>query len=324
MRIVMLGTGAYAVPLLAELYASAHEVVGVFTRPETKKNKKGIICPSPVRARADQEAAKVFSPPDINMVSSHALLSNLQPDLFIVCDYGQILSPETLSLASYGGLNLHASLLPKYRGAAPIHWAIYHGESQTGNTVIQMNAGVDAGPILAQQTTQIGSTETTVDLESRLATMGSVLILETMERMTRGTLDPITQNQGEMTPAPKLQKKDGQIDWTRSAIEISNQIRAMTPWPKSFTYYCANSGLPLRIIVDNASVRPVKSLSERDNSGYPGRVLIDELDDLSVQTGDGVLAINRLQPAGKRILTAAEFLRGYRVNAGSRFANSSG
>ena len=321
MRIVMLGTGTYAVPLLSGLYASEHDVVGVFTRPEIKKNKKGIVSPSPVRSRADLEGTKVYAPQDINAASSHALLNELQPKLLIVCDYGQILSSETLLLASRGGLNLHASLLPKYRGAAPIHWAIYHGETQTGNTVIQMNAGVDAGPILAQQITPIEPAETTVELEARLATMGSELILKTIEQMAQGTLEPVSQEKQQMTRAPKLKKKDGQIDWTRSVIEIFNQIRAMEPWPKTFTHYFDRTGSPLRIIVETASVIPINSLSAPVTSEEPGQVIVAGKDDLWVQTGNGILALKKLQPAGKRLLTAAEFLRGYRVQAGDQFGS---
>ena len=319
MRIVMLGTGTYAVPLLAGLYTSGHDVVGVFTRPETKRNKKGVVPSSPVRARADLEGTKVFAPRDINAASSHELLRELKPKLLIVCDYGQILSSETLLLAADGGLNLHASLLPKYRGAAPIHWAIYHGETQTGNTVIQMNAGVDAGPILAQQITPIKPYETTVELEARLATMGSELILKTIEKMEQGTIEPILQKSQQMTRAPKLRKKDGQIDWTRSAIEISNQIRAMEPWPKTFTHYFGRSGSPLRIIVGDASVISNNSLNAPTASEEPGRVIVAENDDLWVQSGNGILALKGLQPAGKRLLTVAEFLRGYRVQAGDQF-----
>ncbi|MEC8338271.1 MAG: methionyl-tRNA formyltransferase [Planctomycetota bacterium] len=323
MRIVMLGTGTYAVPLLAGLYTSDHDVVGVFTRPETKKNKKGVSPPSPVRARADLEGTKVFSPQDINAASSHVLLRELNPELLVVCDYGQILSSETLLLAPQGGLNLHASLLPKYRGAAPIHWAIYYGDTQTGNTVIQMNAGVDAGPILAQQITPIEPSETTVELEARLATMGSELILKTIEKMAQGTIEPVLQKNQQMTRAPKLRKKDGQIDWSRSAIEICNQIRAMEPWPKTFTHYFDRSGSPLRMIVGSASVISNNSSLPTADSYEPGRVIIAENDDLWVQSGNGILAFKKLQPAGKRLLTVAEFLRGYRVQVGDQFGSLS-
>ena len=321
MRVVMLGTGTYAVPLLEGLYTSSHEVPAVVTRPERKKNKRGSLPPSPMRERADLEGTPVFAPDDINAESSHTLLKDLQPDLFMVCDYGQILSPATLSLAPRGGLNLHASLLPKYRGAAPIHWAIYHGESQTGNTVIQMNAGVDAGPIVAQQTTRIEASETTVQLEKRLAKLGSDLIVATIDQLARGELQPATQAVEKMTRAPKLQKEDGQINWNRSAEAIHNQIRAMVPWPKSFTYYLSGVGPPLRLIIEGTSVFLMEAASQSyvlATMKNPGTVLLADRDCLFVQTGDGVLQIDQLQPAGKKVMSASAFLRGYRVQSGDQ------
>ena len=322
MRIVMLGTGTYAVPLLAGLYESSHNVVAVFTRPERQRNKRGSVPPSPMRGRADHEGTAVYAPDDINTESSHTTLRDLQPDLFIVCDYGQILSPQTLALAPKGGLNLHASLLPKYRGAAPIHWAIYHGEQTTGNTVIQMNAGVDAGPIVAQQTTRIEPAETTVELEARLADLGSRLIVKTIDQLARGALQPSVQEVEEMTRAPKLQKIDGHIDWTRSAQAIYNQIRAMVPWPKSFTHHLTGEGLPLRLIIESSAVFSATMFSQLPLSAPakpPGTVLVAERDCLFIQTGEGVLRILQLQPAGKKVLSADAFLRGYRVKAGDYF-----
>ena len=319
MRIVMLGTGTYAVPLLAGLYESSHDVVAVFTRPERQKNKRWSVPPSPMRARADHEGTPVYAPDDINAESSHVMLRDLQPDLFIVCDYGQILSPQTLSLAPKGGLNLHASLLPKYRGAAPIHWAIYHGEQTTGNTVIQMNTGVDAGPIVAQQTTRIEPAETTVELEARLAELGSRLIVETIDQLARGVLQPSVQDVEEMTRAPKLQKVDGHIDWTRSAQAIHNQIRAMVPWPKSFTHHLTGAGSPLRLIIESSAAFSATMFSQLYSlapTESPGTVLVAERDCLFIQTGEGVLQVLQLQPAGKKVLSADAFLRGYRIKVG--------
>jgi methionyl-tRNA formyltransferase len=277
MRIVMLGTGTYAVPLLAGLYESSHDVVAVFTRPERQKNKRWSVPPSPMRARADHEGTPVYAPDDINAESSHVMLRDLQPDLFIVCDYGQILSPQTLSLAPKGGLNLHASLLPKYRGAAPIHWAIYHGE------------------------------------------LGSRLIVETIDQLARGVLQPSVQDVEEMTRAPKLQKVDGHIDWTRSAQAIHNQIRAMVPWPKSFTHHLTGAGSPLRLIIESSAAFSATMFSQLYSlapTESPGTVLVAERDCLFIQTGEGVLQVLQLQPAGKKVLSADAFLRGYRIKVG--------
>ena len=325
MRIVVMGTGIYAVPLLSHLYESSHEVVALFTRPERQRDSRGDILSSPMRQRADQEGTPVHAPENINSTSSHALLRQCEAELFIVCDYGQILKTETLELAPRGGFNLHASLLPKYRGAAPIHWAIYAGECETGNTVIQMTAGVDAGPIVAQQMTPIDPQETTVDLELRLAEMGGRLVVESVDALQQGTLQVCPQDLDQMTRAPKLKKADGKIDWTRSAQDIHNQIRAMVPWPKTFTHYLPCEGRALRLITQTASVitedefRGISSLPL--SAERAGTVVFAEKDYLLVQTGHDLLRILQLQPSGKRLLSAEEFLRGYRTQVGDRFGS---
>jgi len=324
MRIVMLGTGPYAVPLLSQVDESSHQVAALFTRPERQRDSVGAILPSPMRQRAEQSGTPIYAPEDINHESSHNLLTELHADLFVVCDYGQILSPSTLGLAPRGGLNLHASLLPKYRGAAPIHWAIYHGASETGNTVIQMNAGMDAGPIVAQESIAIGPEETTPELEVRLAERGSLLVLEVIEKLGRGDLQSRPQDLQAMTAAPKLKKADGHIDWNRSARAIKNQIRAMVPWPRTFTHYLPAEGRPQRVIIAKAAVLTEKELPEYSASSTPaGTVLQADRDCLLIETGQDLLQLLQLQPAGKKMLAADEFLRGYRPKVGDRFGSFS-
>ena len=324
MRIVMMGTGVYAVPLLSRLYESRYDVVALFTRPERLRNSDGEIIASPMRQRAVREGTPVYAPEDVNASASHQLLREFAPDLLIVCDYGQILKPETLKLATRGGMNLHASLLPKYRGAAPIQWAIFYGEVETGNTVIQMTAGVDAGPVVAQQVVEIEPHENAVDLELRLADLGSQLVVESVGALEQGRLGARDQDLTAMTLAPKLRKQDGKIDWSRPAEAIVNQIRAMVPWPKTFTNYLPQQGRPLRVIVHHAS-RVTREALSTSSSVFPasvlptGTVALAEKDQLIIQTGHDLLRVEQLQPSGKRTLSAEDFLRGYRVKAGDCF-----
>jgi methionyl-tRNA formyltransferase len=253
-------------------------------------------------------------------------VASYRPDLLVVCDYGQILSPEVLELARFGGINLHASLLPKYRGAAPIHWAIYHGERQTGVTVIHMTPRLDAGPAIAQRATPIGPEETAAELEPRLAELGAPAVLEAIDALEAGTARPLEQDASQATRAPRLKKEDGAVDWSRGAAAICNQVRALVPWPKTYTFWHRAGGEPLRLILER--VRAVEPGSEGGTSGAagawpvpaePGTVLVAQGDRLVVATGAGALAIEDLQPAGKRVLSAAEFLRGYPMRPGERF-----
>ena len=240
-------------------------------------------------------------------------MARLLPDLFVVADYGQILSAETLAVARLGGVNLHGSLLPKYRGAAPIHWALFHGEAETGVTVIHMTPRVDAGPTLAQRRTPIDPEENAVELELRLAALGAPLICQAIDDLAADRIQPIVQDPALATPARRLRKADGAIDWSRSAQAIKNQIRALEPWPKTFTFLHRRSAQPLRLILGRASVRA------GDGSNRPGAILHASGSELVVATGEGNLAIHELQPAAKRMLSVEEFLRGYPIGVGEHF-----
>jgi len=241
----------------------------------------------------------------------------------VVCDYGEILTPDTLAVARLGGVNLHASLLPKYRGAAPINWAIYYGERETGVTVIQMTPGLDAGPCIAQRRTPIDPDETAVDVETRLAGQGAELVCQSIADLEAGRAEPITQDARSATKAPRLKKTDGLVDWSRTARQINNQVRAMQPWPGTYTFWQRPDGEPLRLIL--ARTRVVDAEGEgaagegaAGDETTPGAVL-EAAERLVVATGCGALELVDLQPAGKRALAAAEFLRGYRVEAGQSF-----
>jgi methionyl-tRNA formyltransferase len=250
----------------------------------------------------------------------------LTPDLLVVCDYGEILRPETLATARIGGINLHGSLLPKYRGAAPVQWAILRGETETGNSVIQMTAGLDAGPCLGQQRTPIDPEEDAGQLEARLAAMGALLVCRVIDELEAGTAQPVSQDAQLASKAPRLRKEHGVIDWSRSAQEIKNQVRALRPWPRAYTFWHRAGAEPVRLTVDRVTVIPsaCAASAAHDRSGAqaaeagPGAV-IDTPGRLVVAAGEGAIEILELQPAGKRSMSAAEFLRGYRVPHGDLF-----
>jgi methionyl-tRNA formyltransferase len=240
--------------------------------------------------------------------------------LLVVCDYGEILRPETLATTRLGGINLHGSLLPKYRGAAPVQWAILRGETETGNSVIQMTPGLDAGPCLGQQHTPIDPDEDAGQLESRLAEMGAELVLRVIDELGAGTATPIEQDKRQASKAPRLKKEDGEIDWSRSAREIKNQVRALRPWPRAFTCLHRTNSEPVRLSIDRvAAAVPTARATSVPPHPAPGTILLDAPGRLLVATGDGALEILELQPASKRSMPAADFLRGHRAHLGDKF-----
>jgi methionyl-tRNA formyltransferase len=315
MRLIVIGTGPFAAPTFRALYDTPHEVLALVTQP-LRAARPGREPPaSPMRAVAAERGTPIFDPAKINTDEARAELARLNPELFIVADYGQILSAETLAIAPRGGINLHGSLLPKYRGAAPINWAIYHGDAETGVTVIQMTPRVDAGPALAQARTAIDAEENAVELETRLAALGAPLVCQTIDDLAAGRVQSLPQDPSLASPARRLQKTDGAIDWSRSAQAIKNQIRALEPWPKTYTFWRRPAGEPLRLILGRCEVRPFAG-----SASAPGTVIEAAGERLVIAAGDGALALGELQPAGKRLLSAEEFLRGYPVRAGERFA----
>ena len=313
MRIVVLGTGPFAVPSLRGLHASRHEVVGVVTRPPRGRRKPAL---SPVQQAAQELGLEVWLPETVNApeVCSRLVAANL--DLLVVCDYGEILKPTTLAVSRLGGINLHGSLLPKYRGAAPVQWAILNGEQQTGNTIIQMTPGLDAGPCLGVQRVAIDADETAGELEARLAELGAELVRRVVDQLEAGAAVPTPQDKSQATKAPRLTKDDGRIDWTRTAQQIKNQVRALQPWPRAFSYWQRAAGEPQRLIIHRVALDAATSAAE---SAAAGTVVRADAK-LLVATGDGLLRLEVLQPAGKRAMTAEEFLRGHPLQAGDRLA----
>jgi methionyl-tRNA formyltransferase len=320
MRWVVMGTGPFAVPTFEALLESPHHVLGLVTRPDRPvhdKHKQSALR-NPMREVAERSQLEIFAPESINSAEAIQRLSDWRADLFVVCDYGQILSREALALARLGGINLHGSLLPKYRGAAPIQWAIFHGETETGVSVIHMTPRLDAGPVLVQRRLAIKPDETAGQLEARLASLGPDAVLEAIGRLAEGDTSGIPQDPTHATKAPRIKKADGLIDWSRSAEQICNQIRAMDPWPRAYTFWLSSDVPPLRLILDEVAVQAETLPVE------PGTIQIADASAgvLSVACGSGSLMIHRLQPSGKRPMTAGEFLRGHPLRAGDRFGNS--
>ena len=313
MRLILMGTGPFAVPAFRELYGTYHDIVALVTSPLRAHRGKEPAPVGIVRDLAHQHTTPIFDPEDINTPEAQEHLSEFDADLMVVCDYGRILAAEILATATLGGINLHASLLPKYRGAAPINWAIYNGETKTGVTVIHMTPKVDAGPCIAQAETAIDPEETAVDLEKRLAELGAWLVLRTIDALKTGKLEPLAQNPALASKAPRLKKTDGLIDWSRPAAAIKNQIRAMEPWPKTYTFWRRQDGPPMRLILGPVTVE------NHAEGSLPGTVLEVTDNRLLIAAGMGTIAPKSIQPVGKRLMTIDEFLRGHHVQVGDRF-----
>ena len=322
MRVVFMGTGTFAEPTLEALLTRPGLVVGVATQPDREVgNRRGSTrqVGRGIKSIAQEAGLPVIQPASINAPEGVAALRDLRPDLLVVAAYGQILSPEVLSIPPLGGINVHASLLPKYRGAAPVAWAIWNGETRTGVTIIRMSAGLDAGDLLAQEVLDILPDETAGELEARLAPLGARLALEVLDQLLTGPVTGKKQDPAQVTKAPKLKKEMGLIDWTQPADRVWNQIRAMQPWPTPYTFLHRGDDPPIRVIITDAT--PIMSAMA---PGRPGELREDRSDEgepvLLVQTGEAtMLRVLAIQPAGKRAMTAAEFLRGHPVQDGHRF-----
>lgn len=315
MKLVLMGTGPFAVPTFRALAAGPHTVVQVVCRPP--RGRRGEP-PAPVRAMAEELGLPLWMPESANLPESQARLKQLGADLLVVCDYGEILKDATLGATRLGGVNLHGSLLPRHRGAAPVQWAVLNGDATTGATVIQMTPGLDAGPILGSVETVIKPEETAGELEERLSLLGARLMPGVLEGIETGMSDSEPQDKSQISKAPRLQKSDGQIDWPSPAQEIKNRVRALQPWPRTFTFYKDKKGQPQRLNVDRVALVE----DQVEGRGSPGEVLsVDGR--LVVATGDGALEILDLQPAGKRRMTAEEWLRGAPLAVGDLLAQDS-
>jgi methionyl-tRNA formyltransferase len=313
-RIIMLGTGDFALPTFEHLIETGHNVVALLTQPDRPQGRKQELIPSRIKRSAQARGIAIEQPDHVNAPADMERIRKLEPDLLVTAAYGQILSPTLLANPRLGGINLHGSILPAYRGAAPIARAIQNGEPESGVTVIQMTPRIDAGGILLIVRTPIGPDETAGELEDRLAQLGAPLVAEAIAALAAGKITILPQDRSKVTKAPKLRKEDGLIDWQRPAQSIHNLVRAMQPWPVAQTTWQPRSTTtrqPDRLIVHKTTVV--------DGQGTPGEVIEVGGDRLVVAAGDGAVSLLAIQLPGKKVFTAAEFLRGHRPQPGDQF-----
>jgi methionyl-tRNA formyltransferase len=306
MKIVYMGTPPFAVTPFHSLISAGHELVGVVTRIDKPAGRGKVLTPPAVKVAAEQAGVPVFQPKRVREPESIAAIRAMGPEVIVVAAYGQILPGDILALPKYGCINIHASLLPAYRGAAPINWAIINGETRTGITIMQMDEGMDTGAVLAQESIPIGPRDTTGTLTEKLSQIGSRLIVDTLSRIESGGLTAVPQDNSKASMAPLLKKDAGLIDWTMSAREIHDRVRGLSPWPGAFSF------------LDGAMIKVLET-EVVPGSVDPGTLTSQGKDSLAVGTGKELLRIVSLQPEGKRPMTAAEFLRGHRGAVGNKF-----
>ena len=308
LRIVFFGTPAFAVPTLERLLASPHPVVGVVTQPDRPRGRGHTVSDAPVKAVAVARGLPVAQPARLREPEAEARLRAWQPDLGVVAAYGKLIPDALLQVPRLGMINVHASLLPKYRGAAPVHRAVIAGETTTGVTIMRVIRELDAGGMFARVTRRIAEGETSVDVERDLAALGAELLVTVVDALSADGAHEEPQNDAEATYAPKLTKEEGLIDWTDSARAIHNQVRGLHPWPHAHTLVGGT-----RLIVRRTHLMPDAA------SGHsPGSVVHVSRSALHVAAGDGVVAIDEVQPEGKRAMEVRDFLAGHPLAAGMR------
>jgi len=312
MVVVFFGTPQFAVPTLRRLVDSTHSVAGVITQPDRPRGRGQKITHAPVKALALERGIPVYQPDRLKPPEVAETLRGWRADLGVVAAYGRIIPEQLLAIPRFGMINVHASLLPKYRGAAPVHRAVINGESQTGVTIMRVVKELDAGAMLAKVTRPIGPDETSDVVETALADMGAELLVTVVDQLVSGIAREEPQDDTQATYAPRLTKEEGLIDWTRSAPEIHNRIRGLYPWPHAYTFFKGTRLIVLRSAVATAGASPT----------IPGTILRVTSEAIQVATGDGELAILDVQPEGRRAMRAHDFLLGHRLATGETLSNS--
>jgi methionyl-tRNA formyltransferase len=313
MRIVFCGTPEFAVPTLRELLANAaFAVEAVVTQPDRPRGRGQHVSASPVKVVAAEAGTRIYQPESVKSDEARDFFAQIKPDAAVIIAYGQIIPRRVLEIPRLGWMNLHASLLPKYRGAAPIAWAIINGESKTGLTTMRLDPGLDTGPILLQQEIAIGSDETAPELARRMAESGAPLVAESLIKLERGEIAPIRQDSMQASYAPILTKEQGRIDWAQPAVQIYNRIRGLAPWPGAFTTFrgrlCHVWGGP------NGSSSTVGDASGQE----PGTLIVGAT--IEVICGNGTrLDLEGVQIEGRKRISAREFVNGARLGSGERF-----
>ena len=299
MRIVFMGTPEFAVPSLQALLDAGHEVAAAFTQPDKPKGRKQILTPSPVKVLAQERGIPVFQPGTLRSPDAEKLLSELAPDVIVVAAYGKILPKAILELPQYGCVNVHASLLPKYRGAAPIQWAIINGEEKAGVTTMQMAEGIDTGDMLLSESTPIGPEENAEELTARLAQLGASLLVKTLEGLQEGKIVPIPQDDAQSCYVSMLSRELSPVDWSRTAAEIHNQVRGLFPWPAAET------------VCEGKRLKLFRTKIAADQPGLAGTASVYD-GEFTVCCGNGTaLKLLEVQPENGKRMNGKDFLRGH-------------
>ena len=312
MVVVFFGTPQFAVPTLRRLVDSTHSVAGVITQPDRPRGRGQKITHAPVKALALERGIPVYQPDRLKPPEVADTLRGWRADVGVVAAYGRIIPEHLLTIPRFGMINVHASLLPKYRGAAPVHRAVINGESQTGVTIMRVVKELDAGGMFARVTRPIRPDETSDVVETALSEMGAELLVTVVDQLESGTAREEPQDDTQATYASRLTKEEGLIDWTRSASEIHNRIRGLYPWPHAYTFFNGTRLIVLRSAVANAGA----------SATIPGTILRVTPEAIYVATGDGELAMLDVQPEGRRAMRAHDFLLGHRLATGETFSNS--
>jgi methionyl-tRNA formyltransferase len=309
LRVVFFGTPAFAVPTLEALLESRHQVVGVVTQPDRPVGRGHHLTLPPAKARALASGVPVLQPDTLKDQSFVHALGAFDADIGVVAAYGKLLPRTVLAVPRFGLLNVHASVLPRYRGAAPVHRAVIAGDRETGVTIMRVVSALDAGPTLAVAGHPIGDDETSLDVERALALAGARLLVETLDRFVDPGVEERPQDDGAATYAPRLSKDEGWIDWSQSARDVHNRVRGLHPWPHAFSLMNERRVILLR-----------SSVSARSYQADPGTVVVAQGDDLTVATGAGAVNLLELQLEGRRPMGAREFMSGHPPVPGQRFS----
>jgi methionyl-tRNA formyltransferase len=305
LRIIFMGTPEFACPTLQRLIGRGENVITVVTQPDRPKGRGQKSEAPPVKTLAERHGIPVFQPMKVRTPDAVDHIQELAPDLVVVVAFGQILPQRLLEIPRFGCINVHASLLPCYRGAAPLNWCLINGESETGVTIMQMDAGLDTGDMLLTKRTPIDPDEDARSLHDRMALLGAEALTETLDLLITGKLAPVKQNEAETSYAPLLKKETGEIDWRKKPDEIKNLVRGVTPWPGAFTRL---NGLFLKVFTVRTAA----------GAGEPGTVLAAGRDGIEVASADGSVIIEELQLEGKKRLPVRDFLAGYAIPSGLR------
>ena len=310
MNIVFLGSSGFAVPALKALLRAKQRIACVVTQPDRKKGRGLHVEGTPVKQAAFEAGLQIFQPQKINTPEAIEFLKKFSPDLFVVIAYGQILEKSVLAIPKIFCINAHASVLPKYRGAAPISWAIINGEDSTGVSIMKLDESMDTGPVIRSKEINIKDDDTVISLEQRLSELAAELVIDSLTLIDENRYQLIPQDESKATFAPKLKKQDGLIDWKKQAIQIHNLIRGCLAWPGAFTYY---NGKLIKIY----KARVTRATGQQGTI-KPGEVAEVSKNGILILTGKDYLCIDELQPEGKKKMSVEEFIAGHEVVAGSR------